>query len=58
MKIFGEEARKGEDNLWVALGRNRRGRFLVLTEERGDRTWRIVIPEEKEAEGWWKMMVT
>lgn len=45
-------------NLWVALGRNRSGWFLVITEEKGEVVSRIFRLEGTEAGGWWRMMVT
>lgn len=35
--------------LWVALGENRRGKFLVITEQKEDANRRIFFPEGPQA---------
>lgn len=43
--------------LWVELGEDNGGRFLALIEKRGERHRRIIIPEGKQANRWWRLMV-
>lgn len=50
-KIRGQSKKGLSYDLWVALGGNRRGRFLVFTEEKGKMVRRIFLPEGMEAGG-------
>lgn len=56
-KAWGWNKGDRNHNFWVALGRNRKGRFLVLIEEKGKAVRQLFIPEGVQAGGWWRMMV-
>lgn len=43
-------------SLSLALGWNKRGRFLVMSEMWGKRHRRNFIPEGIEVGGWWRIM--
>lgn len=54
---MGSKQDENEYNLWLAMGMNRRERFLVFIEEKGEVVRRIFIPEGPWVGGWWRMMV-
>lgn len=56
-RFWGRSKKGRRHNLWVALGRNKRGRFLVFTKEKEDRIRHTFIQEGREVEEWWRMTV-
>lgn len=55
-KTWGKIRNDQNHRLSLVLGWNRRGRFLVMTEERGNKPKRIFFLEGIEARRWWRFM--
>lgn len=53
---WGKKLLGGTRHLFVVRGWNKRGRYLVMMEERGKSLKRIFNPEGERAGGWWCMM--
>lgn len=56
--LWGRNKMGKSHNLWMAKCKNRRGRLLIFTKEKGEAVWRIFIPGGQQADGWWRMMMT
>lgn len=54
--FWGCNKKRKSHELLVALGRNRGGKFLVLTEKKGEEVKCIFALKGKEAGGWWRLL--
>lgn len=55
--VWAKHLAKRNYELWLAFGKNRRGEYLVLTEQSDRQAKRIFFPGGDQEKGWWKLVV-